>query len=214
VIRINLLPQKRRVERAKSDGSQLWLGVALAVFLVEVAALFVFHGIKNEELAEQGRKNAQLQAQIDQSKQAVAKHTEVKEKLARLRAREDAIAKLQSARTGPTAVLLELARILTPGRGPSVDPDKLTQLRRENPLAVFNPGWDARRLWLTNFIEEQRKVRLEGIARDGEDVSELARRMSLSSYFYDIRLLPAKKERDTATGLDLVRFQLEASVRY
>ena len=57
-------------------------------------------------------------------------------------------------------------------------------------------------------------MRLEGIARDGEDVSELARRMSLSSYFYDIRLLPAKKERDTATGLDLVRFQLEASVRY
>ncbi|HEY6556298.1 MAG TPA: PilN domain-containing protein [Polyangiaceae bacterium] len=214
MIRINLLPQKRRVERAKGDGSQLWLGVALAVFLVEVAALFVFHGIKSEELAEQGRKNAQLQAQIDQSKQAVAKHTEVKEKLARLRAREDAIAKLQSARTGPTAVLLELARILTPGRGPSVDPDKLTRLRRENPLAVFNPGWDARRLWLTNFIEEQRKVRLEGIARDGEDVSELARRMSLSSYFYDVRLLPAKKERDAATGLDLVRFQLEASVRY
>jgi type IV pilus assembly protein PilN len=111
-------------------------------------------------------------------------------------------------------VLLELARILTPGRGPSVDPDKLSQLRRENPLAVFNPAWDARRLWLTNFIEEQRKVRLEGIARDGEDVSEVARRMSLSSYFYDVRLLPAKKERDTATGLDLVRFQLEASVRY
>ncbi len=214
MIRINLLPQKRRVERAKSEGSQLWLGVVLAVFLVEVAALFVFHGLKNEELNEQTRKNAELQAQIDQSKQAVAKHTEVKEKLARLRAREDAIAKLQSARTGPTAVLLELARILTPGRGPSVDPDKLTQLRRENPLAVFNPGWDARRLWLTNFIEQQRKVRLEGIARDGEDVSELARRMSLSSYFYDVRLLPAKKEKDSVTGLELVRFQLEASVRY
>jgi len=214
VIRINLLPQKRRVERAKSEGSQLWLGVVLAVFLVEVAALFIFHGLKNEELEEQARKNAELTAQIDQSKQSVAKHTEIKEKLARLRAREDAISKLQSARTGPTAVLLELARILTPGRGPSVDPDRLNQLRRDNPLAVFNPGWDARRLWLTDFIEQQRKVRLEGIARDGEDVSELARRMSLSSYFYDVKLLPAKRERDAATGLDLVNFQLEAAVRY
>ncbi|HMJ15255.1 MAG TPA: PilN domain-containing protein [Polyangiaceae bacterium] len=214
MIRINLLPQKRRVERAKSEGSQLWLGVVLAVFLVEVAALFIFHGLKNEELEEQARKNAELTAQIDQSKQSVAKHTEIKEKLARLRAREDAISKLQSARTGPTAVLLELARILTPGRGPSVDPDRLNQLRRDNPLAVFNPGWDARRLWLTDFIEQQRKVRLEGIARDGEDVSELARRMSLSSYFYDVKLLPAKRERDAATGLDLVNFQLEAAVRY
>ena len=213
MIRINLLPQKRRVERT-SEASQLWLGVVLAVLLVEVAALFVFHGLKSEELSDQIRKNAELQAQIDQSKQVVARHAEVKEKLAMLRAREDAIGKLQSARTGPAAVLLELARILTPGRGPSVDPDKLVQLRRENPLAVFNPGWDARRLWLTNFVEEQRKVRLEGIARDGEDVSEMARRMSLSSYFYDVKLLPAKRERDPITWLDLVRFQLEAAVRY
>ena len=203
MIRINLLPQKRRVERT-SEGSQLWLAVVLGVFLLEVAALFVFHGMKNEE----------LQAQIDQAKRTVSNHKVVRDKLAQLRAREDAIAKLQSARTGPTAVLLELARILTPGRGPSVDPEKLDQLRRDNPLAVFNPSWDARRLWLTEFVEANRKVQLDGVARDGEDVSELARRMSLSSYFYDVKLLPGKKERDTATGLDLVNFKLEASVRY
>jgi type IV pilus assembly protein PilN len=111
-------------------------------------------------------------------------------------------------------VLLELARILTPGRGPTVDPERLNQLRRENPLAVFNPGWDARRLWLTKFVEQQRKVRLEGVARDGEDVSELARRLQLSSLFHDVRLLPAKKQRDQKTGLELVTFQLEAQVRY
>jgi type IV pilus assembly protein PilN len=212
VIRINLLPQKRRVER--TEASQLWLAVVLAVFLIQVAGLFVFHGMKNEELEDQRRKNAELQAQIDQAKRAVTAHEEVKQKLAQLRAREEAIAKLQSARSGPAAVLLELARILTPGRGPSVNPERLSQVRRDNPLAVFNPGWDARRLWLTNFVEDQRKVRLDGIARDGEDVSELARRMSLSSYFYDVKLLPAKKQRDPQTGLDFVKFQLEAAVRY
>lgn len=212
MIRINLLPQKRRVERA--EGSQLWLAVVLAAVLLEIAGLFVFHGFKNEELKEQERKNSELQAQIQQAKRTVQNHADVKAKLARLRAREEAIAKLQSARTGPTAVLLELARILTPGRGPSVDPARLNQVRRENPLAVFNPGWDARRLWLTKFIEQQRKVRLEGVARDGEDVSELARRMGLSSYFYEVKLLPAKKERDAESGLDLVKFQLEAAVRY
>src|SRR5262245_25526070 len=99
--------------------------------LVEIAALFVFHGFKGDELTEQQRKNAQLDAEIEQSKKTVADHQAVKDKLAQLRAREDAIAKLQSARTGPTAVLLELARILTPGRGPSVDPERLSQLRRE-----------------------------------------------------------------------------------
>jgi type IV pilus assembly protein PilN len=213
VIRINLLPQKRkRAER--TEGSQLWLAIVLVLLLAEVAGLFVFHGFKSEELADQERKNATLQSQIDQSKKSVANHAQVKEKLTQLRAREQAIAKLQSARSGPTAVLLELARILTPGRGPSVDPDRLAQLRRDNPLAVFNPTWDARRLWLVRFVEEQRKVRLEGLARDGEDVSELARRMNLSSYFADVKLLPAKRQTDQKSGVELVNFSLEAKVKY
>lgn len=213
MIKINLLPQKRkRAERA--EGSQLWLAVVMVLLLAEVAGLFVFHGFKAEELADQQRKNAALQSQIDQSKRTVQNHAEVKEKLAQLRAREEAIGKLQSARSGPTAVLLELARILTPGRGPSVDPDRLAQLRRDNPLAVFNPTWDARRLWLLSFIEEQRKVRLEGLARDGEDVSELARRMNLSSYFSDVKLLPAKRQADQKSGVEVVQFSLEAKVKY
>jgi len=57
-------------------------------------------------------------------------------------------------------------------------------------------------------------VRLTGRARDGEDVSELARRMGLSSFFEDVRLLPAKKIKSKDNGLDLVQFQLEAKARY
>jgi len=90
----------------------------------------------------------------------------------------------------------------------------LNQLRRENPLAVYNPGWDAKRLWLLKYIEIARGVRLEGLARDGEDVSELARRMALSSYFADVKLMPAKKTRSAEAGMDLVQFQLEAKARY
>jgi len=212
MIRINLMPQKRRAER--SEGSQLWLAVLMVLMLAQVAALFVFHGFKGEELKDQRRKNAELESQIDQSKSAVANHDQVKSKLAQLRAREEAISKLQSARTGPTAVLLELARLLTPGRGPSVDPDRLSQLRRDDPLAVFNPAWDARRLWLIKFVEDHRKLHLEGFAQDGEDVSELARRMNLSSYFADVRLLPASRQIDSATHLELVSFALEAKVKY
>jgi type IV pilus assembly protein PilN len=212
VIRINLMPQKRRAER--TEGSQLWLAVVMVVMLAEVAALFVFHGFKNEELKDQRRKNAELTAQIDQSKSAVANHDDVKGKLEQLRAREEAISKLQTARTGPTAILLELARLLTPGRGPSVDPDRLSQLRRDNPLAVFNPSWDSRRLWLVKFVENKRNLHLEGFAQDGEDVSELARRMNLSSYFADVRLLPASRQTDSTTHLDVLSFALEAKVKY
>lgn len=212
MIRINLMPQKRRAE--KSDGTQLWLAVVMVVMLAQIAVLFVFHGFKGEELKDQNRKNAELTSQIDQSKSAVANHEEVKQKLAQLRAREEAIGKLQSARTGPAAILLELARLLTPGRGPSVDPDRLSQLRRDDPLAVFNPSWDARRLWLVKFVEDHRKLHLEGFAQDGEDVSELARRMNLSSYFAEVKLLPAKRVTDSVTHLEVVGFALEAKVKY
>jgi type IV pilus assembly protein PilN len=206
MIRINLLAQKKRAE--KSEASQVWLAVVMVVVLVEVAGLFVLHGFKAEELADQTRKNNELSSQIEQAKRNVANHDLVKAELTTLRAREEAIQKLQSARSGPTAILMELARILTPGRGPSVDPDRLAQLRRDNPLSVFNPNWDARRLWITGFVEAQRKLRIDGNARDGEDVSELARRLNLSSYFYDVKLLPATRDKD------FVKFSIEAKVRY
>lgn len=212
MIKINLLPSKRRAQRA--EGGQLWAVVVVLLVALEAVGFFIFHGAKKEELTKQRRENATLEEQIAQSKAMVKNHADVKAQLERLRAREDAISKLQSARTGPTAVLLELARLLTAGRGPSIDPDRLNQLRREDPLAVYNPNWDTRRLWITKYIENNRQVRLDGFARDGEDVSELARRMGLSGYFADVRLLPAKRAHSNEAGMDLVQFQLEARARY
>jgi type IV pilus assembly protein PilN len=52
------------------------------------------------------------------------------------------------------------------------------------------------------------------MARDGEDVSEFLRRLTLSDYFYDVRLLPAKKTVDTVTKIELVKFEMSAKVRY
>jgi type IV pilus assembly protein PilN len=213
VIRVNLLPQKRRAE-SRAETKQLWLVAVMVAFLAEIAALFVFHSVKNEELLDQKRTNTKLETQIEESKKTIANHAEVKKKLEELRAREAAISRLQTARSGPTAILLELTHILTPGRGPSVAPDRLSQIRRDNPLAVFNASWDPRRLELTAFNEQARKMRLEGIALDGEDVSELARRLNMSDYFSNVVLLPGKQEKEPKTGLAVVRFSLEAQVKY
>lgn len=212
MIRINLIGQRKRTQL--KEGSQLWLGVVLGLMLLEIIALFVFHGLKAEELAEQERKNRELSSQIDQSKKSIGEHTAVRDKLAQLRAREEAIGNLQTARTGPTAVLLELSRILTPSKGPTIDAARLNQLRRDNPLSAYNPAWDPHRLWLTSYKEDRRRLRVDGLARDGEDVSELARRMSLSDYFANVRLLPAKRDVDPATKIEVVKFSLEAEVKY
>lgn len=213
MIRINLLPQKkRRVE--SSAGGELWVLGAVFLLAVEIAALFFYHSSLENELQGEQKKNQQITAQIEASKSAVTNHQEVLSELDGMRAREDAIAKLQSARTGPTAVLLETARILTPGRGPSIDPEKLAQIRKDNPLAAFNPTWDTRRLWISTFAEERRLLRITGLARDAEDVSEFAKRMNLSDYFDKVRLLPAKRSSDSETQLELVSFALEAEVNY
>ena len=57
-------------------------------------------------------------------------------------------------------------------------------------------------------------MRLSGLARDGEDVSEFLRRLTLSDYFYELKLLPASKSVDSITHLELVKFELSAKVRY
>jgi type IV pilus assembly protein PilN len=100
------------------------------------------------------------------------------------------------------------------GRGPTTDRDKLEQLKRDNPQEVYNSNWDARRLWLTSYLESDRTVKLQGLARDGEDVSELERRLKLSDYFSDVKLLPGQKIIDGTSHQELFKFELSAKVKY
>ncbi len=215
MIRVNLLPQKRGARGAAPTQSPKWLLAVLAVLVVEIIGLFVFHKTQLDELKAQKDSNQQLQGKIDQIKQIVANHEQIKKDLAVLRAREDAIAKLQAARSGPTAVLLELAQVLTTGKGPTADQERLLKLKQENPLSVYNPGWDTRRLWLTSYVESDRVVKIEGLARDASDVSELAQRLKLSVYFYDVTVLTGKKgSSSNADKIELADFALQMKVRY
>ncbi len=216
MIRVNLLPQKREGKRGHGggEGSQAWIGIVAAVLLFELILVIVYHRRKQDELELIAKKNAQVQTNISQIQQQMANHADIKAQLKALRDREEAIAKLESARTGPTAVMLELSHVLTPGRGPTTDRDKMEQLKRDDPGAVPNSNWDPRRLWLLTYSEVDRTVKLSGLARDGEDVSEFLRRLTLSDYFYELRLLPAAKTIDATTHLELVKFELSAKVRY
>jgi type IV pilus assembly protein PilN len=182
--------------------------------LLEVIVLLFVYKTKQDQLAQVQKHNTELTGNIDNIKREIAQHTTIKTQLKELRDREEAIAKLQAARTGPTATMLELSRIMTPGRGPSVDRDKLEQLKRDNPSSVPNVSWDPRRLWLSGYKETDRVVRLSGFARDGEDVSEFLRRLTLSDYFYETKLLPATKVVDAATKLELIKFEMSTKVRY
>ncbi|MGD0676000.1 MAG: PilN domain-containing protein [Polyangiaceae bacterium] len=216
MVRINLLPDRRPTGRrqAGAEGQQTWLfGVLGTVAAAVIACLFV-QKVKQDQLASFVAENTRTQQQIDGIKGQIADHADIKARLKQLRDREEAIQKLQTARTGPTSTLLELGHLLTPGRGPTSDRDRLEQLKRDNPAEVYNPNWDPRRLWLTSYQESDRVVRMGGLARDGEDVSELERRLKLSDYFADVKLLPGNKIVDSVSHQELFQFQLSAKVRY
>lgn len=214
MIRVNLLPQKKAPLRGKpqlpSASGSKWLLVLLGVVLLEVVGLIVFHSFKNSDLDKYKAKNKELQGQIANIQQLVNQHDAVKKELEELRAREEAIAKLQGARTGPANFMLELSQILTPGRAPTVDPDRQRKLQEDNQY--FNATWDGRRLWLAKYTEKSRTVVIDGFARDSNDVSELGYRLRASSYVYDVKLLSGKKEEKG--DADMVGFGIEMKVRY
>jgi len=216
MIRINLLPEKRAsARRAGAEAGQAWIFVVLGVVFLEIIGLLLLQKSKQDDLAKVQKHNQEIQSNIDDIKRQIANRDAIKTSLKELREREDAIQKLQSARTGPTSVLLELSHVLTPGRMPTLDRDKLEQLKRDNPSAVPNPNWDPRRLWLDKYEELDRNVTINGRARDGEDISEFLRRLSLSDYFTDVKLSgAATKAADVTTHVELVAFKLSAKVRY
>jgi type IV pilus assembly protein PilN len=218
MVRINLLPDKRGQAGRRPttvEPGQLWLVAVLGAALATgVVCLFV-QKMKEGELAAILADNAVTQGQIDAISKQMADHPQITARLKELRDREEAIQRLQSARTGPTSALLELSHLLTVGgSGPSTDRDKIEQLKRDNPTEVFNANWDPRRLWLTSYKEADRVVKMGGLARDGEDVSELERRLKLSDYFAEVKLLPGSKVTDKDTHQELFQWELSAKVRY
>ena len=216
MVRVNLLPE-RKIAKARglsADPAQLWIVAFVAVAFVELLVLIVVEKMKRDELAQVIAQTQKVQSDITAIKGQIKDHDTTRAQLQELRDREDAIQKLQSARTGPTAALMELSRILAVGRGPTTDADKLAQLRRDNPTAAFNPNWDPQRLWLTTYTEQERALKVTGFARDSEDISELQRRLLLSDYFFDVKLAPGAKMVDDKTKLEVVKFVLGLKVRY
>jgi type IV pilus assembly protein PilN len=217
VVRVNLLPDRRAAARRPggvAEAQQTWLLGVVGAFAAAVIVCFFVQKVKQDQLAAIVAENARTQEQIDGIKRQIADHQQIKDRLKELRDREDAIQKLQAARTGPTSTLLEVAHLLTPERGPTVDRDKVEQLKRDNPAEVYNQNWDPRRLWLTSYVESDRVVRIGGLARDGEDVSELQRRLKLSSYFTEVKLLPGAKILDPNLHQEFFQFSLSAKVKY
>lgn len=213
MIRINLLPEAKR-QVATGGGVQLWGVVYLLSAFAWGVVLFLVYLNYNNVLQEQNAKNAELQSQIERAKAQTENIGEVEAKLAKSKQLEEVVNGLQAARQGPTRVLMELSHILSEGGGPNVPTEQLDTLRRDNPLLVYNPGWDVRRLWLESFDETNRKCTMSGNGKTNEDVAEFLRRLNLSQIFAKVTLQSTSAAVDSPTQLPIVKFLVSCEVKY
>lgn len=219
MIRINLMPgaPRKQAKAASSASGQpptAWIvGYSIAA-VATVAVLWLFYAQKARDLREQVASNSSLETEITALERQSADLDEVRTALDDSRELEEVVNELQRARFGPTRVLMEVSRILSTGGGPTIDPRRLEALRRVNPLAGFNSGWETHRLWLTSFEEEERVVEIHGTGRTNDDVAEFLRRLTLSDLFTDVHLNRTEATVDTATHLEFMNFELTAHVSY
>ena len=217
MIRINLLPAARKQSKAQSSsggGSTGWfIGYAASAAVLMVVLLFVWMQY-TAELDTLVAQNQALETDIQQIERQSANLDAVQAQLVRSQQLEEIVAELQRARFGPTRVMMELARILSEAGGPTIDPQRLEEIQRANPLAGYNAGWDEHRLWLTSFQEEERHVQIHGVGRTNEDVAEFLRRLTLSDLFGEVTLDKTEAAEDATTHLDVIAFELSATVRY
>lgn len=220
MIRINLLPGQRRQAKAgapggvSSGGLQIWIIAYLVAAALTIVVLAIIWLTKEGELNDQLAQNSALQREIDDLESQSANIDQLRADLERSRQLEEVVNELQRARYGPTAVLMELSRILSAGGGPTIDEDHMGTLRDENPLARVNPEWDPRRLWLTEFDEEDRVCTIRGIAKTNDDVGEFFARLSLSERFEEVELVKTEAAEDRDTHLPVIAFELTARVIY
>ncbi|MCG8554054.1 MAG: PilN domain-containing protein [Proteobacteria bacterium] len=213
MIRINLLPDTVRATSGAGSGVVWGLGYLVVTFLWSVG-LGVIYYTYSDKLTEQMAANASLERQIEQARKQSEGLEAVRAKLDKSRQLETVVGELQKARMGPTRVLMELSKILSVARGPTVDEERLVELRKSNPLSGYNPGWDVRRLWLQSFEEDQRECAIQGYGKSNEDVAEFLRRLALSEVFDEVMLEKTSSVKTKGSGLEVIDFRLTCKVNY
>jgi len=212
MIRINLLPTKKA--RGVSTSGRGVIILAIAVILVEIVGIGILHASRTSRKNDLVRGNDEIRERIGRIKNEISDHDAIRAEIDHIQKRDEVIERLKAARTGPVLALMELSGILSPGGGPRVPREVLEQMRRDNPLTAPNERWDTRRLWITDLKETDRRVELKGQARGHDDVAEFLRRLNVSPYFDEVRLVRTLAGQNAELHLETVQFEIQCTARY
>lgn len=211
MIRINLHPV-RQIKKVQAGRRQLF--ILAFVIIGELAFMAFLYSWKSGIVEERRAESKRLNQRIVQLKKEVGDFDQLKQQRERLLSQRNIINTLQKARTGPVWMMQELSDILTQGKGPTVNQQQYEELQRRDPTAGYNPKWNPNRLWIDSYLEKGRMVRISGKAKDYDDVAEFSKRMHLSTFFSNDRLVNNSQIRDSKLKLKVVKFDMTCRVTY
>ncbi len=218
MLRINLVPGGPLRGSGKSGAAagdtRIFAFALVGTLVVLAAVIIVFHSTQTDELTKARTANSQREAAVRTVRLRVADHPRVRRELDDIHSRQTAIQRLEANRTGPTAMLIEVSQLLSPGGRPTNVESELERIQRDDPSRMFNANWDSKTIWLSQFTEAEHNVVLEGFGRTADDVAEFMRRLMLSQYFDNVTLERSESAIEEVTHLQVQRFKLTTHVRY
>ncbi len=202
MIRINLLPVRHEIKR-QFGKQQLLLGLLLIG--IEVAVLFAIYNSYRSKLDDVDSRATAIQAEVEELNEQARTLATLNEQKSDLEGLSNVLARLESNRSGPVAVMDELKEMLNP---PANDLQRVAQQRRN-----WDTTWDPRSVWLTRFDENGGSVSIAGKAMSNDDVAEFTVRLASSTYFSDVRLIRTRADSAGALGA-VFTFDITADVSY
>lgn len=202
MIRINLLPVKETQKQIKGRQQLLFF---LALVVLEAAVLFYFTQQKQVEVNKLVSDNKKREQSNDLKNPPNMEKLRATEKA--LQEQQVVLQQLSENQIGPVKMLNELSVMTT-----TVD-DALVKVAID--ALGWNKDWDASRLWVDTFVEEERRVTINGYARSNNDVAEFYRRLNNSKHFAGFQLNVSEVVQvEKLKGVSMVRFTLEGLALY
>ncbi len=197
MIKINLLPQKKKAREAQPGERDVVIGV-LVLAAAFSGLYFGYQRGLQKKVKDLQTINGGLSADNDSKKATVAKQKDIEQVVTAEQEREAAITKLVKAKSVPAHLLQELGDIMTPGRMPTMTremADRTSDGPKGDPNRRFSIDWDPKHVWITSFTEKSGAFTLQGGAQSDGDVTQLAKRLQASVYFQEVT--PRGGERTT-----------------
>ena len=214
MIRINLLPSKKKSSPSVSVEGEQSVAIGMGIIMAFAAVLFFFvHSPLQDDLENQEARNAKLRSENKKIKDRTKDFDDLKAAFEAAKIQAAAIESLNNARATPANFLYELSHILKQNGMPTMT-ESMARSIEENENLRWQEGWDPKHVWVNSIVEKDGKFTLLGSAQSDGDVTQLAYRLNASAYFDNVQPEGSVKKSGKAGGITIYTFRITGRVRY